>query len=68
MAEAAEYKARRRQQLATLALEPDAIAGQVCDAVKADRFYVITHPESIPAFEERVRRIIAGENPEEPPQ
>jgi NAD(P)-dependent dehydrogenase (short-subunit alcohol dehydrogenase family) len=68
MEEAAEYKARRRQQLATLAVDPAAIADQVCDAVKNDRFYVLTHPESIPAFEERVRRIVAGENPIEPPQ
>jgi NAD(P)-dependent dehydrogenase (short-subunit alcohol dehydrogenase family) len=68
MEEAAEYKARRRQQLATLAVDPPAIADQVCDAVKNDRFYVLTHPESIPAFEDRVRRIVAGENPVEPPQ
>jgi NAD(P)-dependent dehydrogenase (short-subunit alcohol dehydrogenase family) len=68
MAEAAEYKAKRRQQLATIALDPPAIAEQVCDAVKTDRFYVLTHPESIPPFEDRVRRIVAGENPVEPPQ
>jgi NAD(P)-dependent dehydrogenase (short-subunit alcohol dehydrogenase family) len=68
MAEAAEYKARRRQQLATIALEPAAIAERVCDAVKTNRFYVITHPESVPAFAERARRIVAGEDPEEPPQ
>jgi len=68
MEEAAEYKARRRQQLATLALDPTAIADQVCDAVKNDRFYVLTHPESIPALEERFGRIVAGENPVEPTQ
>jgi short-subunit dehydrogenase len=68
MEEAAEYKARRRQQLATLALDAAAIADQVCDAVKNDRFYVLTHPESIPALEERFGRIVAGENPVEPSQ
>jgi NAD(P)-dependent dehydrogenase (short-subunit alcohol dehydrogenase family) len=68
MAEAAEYKAQRRHQLATFALDPPAIADQVCDAVKTDRFYVLTHPESIPPFEDRARRIVAGENPVEPPQ
>ena len=68
MEEAAEYKARRRQQLATLALDPAEIADQVCDAVKNDRFYVVTHPESIPAIEERFGRIVAGENPVEPTQ
>jgi NAD(P)-dependent dehydrogenase (short-subunit alcohol dehydrogenase family) len=68
MAEAAQYKARRRHQLSTLALDPPAIAEQVCDAVKTDRFYVLTHPESVPAFEERARRIVDGKNPVEPPQ
>ncbi len=68
MEEAAQYKARRRTQLATLALDPAAIADQVCDAVQHDRFYVLTHPESIPALEERFGRIVAGENPVEPPQ
>jgi NAD(P)-dependent dehydrogenase (short-subunit alcohol dehydrogenase family) len=68
MTEAAEYKARRRQQLASIALDPSEIAEQVCDAVKSDRFYVLTHPETIPVFEERVRRIVAGVNPVEPPQ
>ncbi len=68
MEEAAQYKARRRTQLATLAVDPPAIADQVCDAVKNDRFYVLTHPESIPALEERFGRIVAGENPVEPPQ
>ena len=68
VADAAEYKARRRQQLATIALEPATIAEQVCDAVETNRFYVITHPESVPAFTERAHRIVAGENPVEPPQ
>ena len=48
--------------------EPAEIADQVCDAVRTNRFYVITHPESVPAFAERARRIVAGENPVEPPQ
>jgi NAD(P)-dependent dehydrogenase (short-subunit alcohol dehydrogenase family) len=68
LAEIAEYKARRRAQLATLALEPADVAAQVLDAVKANRFYVLTHPESRDVFAERARRIVAGENPVEPPQ
>ena len=68
MAQAAEYKAKRREQLATLALDPAAIAEQVVDAVRTDRFYVLTHPESVALFEERARRILAGENPMEPAQ
>lgn len=68
VAQAAEYKARRRQQLATLAIDPADVAEQVYQAVRADRFYVLTHPESLPAFAERARRILDGENPAEPPQ
>jgi NAD(P)-dependent dehydrogenase (short-subunit alcohol dehydrogenase family) len=68
MAEAAEYKARRRQQLATLALEPAEVAEQVCRAVKANRFYILTHPGSVASFAARAERIVAGQNPEEPPQ
>ena len=67
MTQMAAYKARRREQLATIALEADEVAAQVCDAVRADRFYVLTHPESVAVFEERARRIVAGENPQEPP-
>ncbi len=43
------------------------MADQVCDAVKEDRFYILTHPASIKGFDERARRIVAAENPQEPP-
>ena len=66
MAHAAEYKAQRREQLATIAIDPADVADQVCDAVRADRFYVLTHPESVAGFAERAARIVAGENPVEP--
>ena len=36
--------------------------------MKANRFYVLTHPEMVPNLEARVARIVAGENPVEPPQ
>ena len=68
MAQAAEYKAKRRQQVATLAMEPADVAEQVCQAVKDGRFYIFTHPESVGLFAERAGRIVAGQNPEEPPQ
>jgi NAD(P)-dependent dehydrogenase (short-subunit alcohol dehydrogenase family) len=68
LAEIAEYKARRRTQLATLALDPAEVAADVVDAVKRNRFYVLTHPDSRELFAERARRIVAGENPVEPPQ
>jgi NAD(P)-dependent dehydrogenase (short-subunit alcohol dehydrogenase family) len=63
-----EYKAKRREQRETIAIEPSGVADQVCAAVKQNRFYVITHPESVPVFAERAERIVAGENPIEPAQ
>ena len=65
-AEMAEYKARRRAQ------QPDAmdaadVAGQVADAIREQRFYVITHPESRDAMRERFDRIVRGENPQPSP-
>ena len=68
MAQAAEYKAKRRRQVATLAMEPADVAEQVCQAVKDDRFYILTHPDSVGLFAERAERIVTGQNPEEPPQ
>lgn len=64
-AEMAEYKAKRR------ALQPDAmdaadVAGQVVDAIHAQRFYVITHPESLGQMSARFGRILDGENPRTP--
>jgi NAD(P)-dependent dehydrogenase (short-subunit alcohol dehydrogenase family) len=68
MEQAKIYKARRREQLATLALDPAAVADQVCEAVRRNRFYVLTHPESAAVFAERAARIVAGDDPKEPPQ
>jgi NAD(P)-dependent dehydrogenase (short-subunit alcohol dehydrogenase family) len=67
MTQIAEYKGRRKQQLVT-AMEPDEVADQVCDAIRTNRFYVITHPDSIANMQERFDRIVAGENPIEPQQ
>jgi NAD(P)-dependent dehydrogenase (short-subunit alcohol dehydrogenase family) len=63
-----EYKARRRQQLRDEAIDADDVALQVRDAVLANRFYVITHPESIDNMRARFDRIVAGENPIKPVQ
>jgi NAD(P)-dependent dehydrogenase (short-subunit alcohol dehydrogenase family) len=68
MEQLAEYKAKRREQLATIALDPSEVADEVCAAVKANRFYILTHKESLELFEARARRILEGENPAEPPQ
>ena len=67
MAQIAQYKDRRKQQLVT-AMEPDEVAGQVCDAIRTNRFYVITHPASVAIMQDRFDRIVANENPVEPTQ
>jgi NAD(P)-dependent dehydrogenase (short-subunit alcohol dehydrogenase family) len=63
-----EYKARRRQQLRDEAIDADEVAVQVRDAVLANRFYVITHPDSIENMRARFERIVNGENPTKPVQ
>jgi NAD(P)-dependent dehydrogenase (short-subunit alcohol dehydrogenase family) len=65
----ASYKARRKEQTGSqTALEPGDVAVQVTEAIEADRFYVITHPDSFENIEERFSRILAGRNPVEPRQ
>ena len=48
------------------AIDPEDVAVQVRDAVLEGRFYVITHPESIPEIEARFDRIVGGDDPIEP--
>ncbi|HEY3143174.1 MAG TPA: SDR family NAD(P)-dependent oxidoreductase [Acidimicrobiales bacterium] len=67
MVQVTAYKTRRRQ-LTPNATEPSEIADQVCKAVKANRFYILTHPASLGVFEARARRILAGDDPVEPPE
>jgi len=67
VAEMTEYKGRRRQLLrGDEAIDPEDVAVQVRDAVLEGRFYVITHPESIPEIEARFDRIVGGDDPIEP--
>ena len=63
-----EYKARRRQQLRDEAIDADAVAVQVRDAVLTNRFYVITHPDSIDNMRARFDRIVSGQDPIKPTQ
>jgi NAD(P)-dependent dehydrogenase (short-subunit alcohol dehydrogenase family) len=67
-AEMAEYKSRRRQQLRDEALDADVVALQVRNAIVADRFYVITHPESVENIRDRFERIVSGAEPRKPIQ
>jgi NAD(P)-dependent dehydrogenase (short-subunit alcohol dehydrogenase family) len=66
--EMAEYKSKRRQQLRDEAIDADDVARQVRNAVIANRFYVITHPESVDNMRARFDRIVNGENPIKPLQ
>jgi NAD(P)-dependent dehydrogenase (short-subunit alcohol dehydrogenase family) len=63
-----EYKSKRRQQLRDEAIDADDVARQVRDAVIANRFYVVTHPESVDNMRARFDRILNGENPIKPLQ
>jgi hypothetical protein len=42
------------------------IAERVFEAVRDERFYVLTHPRILPAGEARMRDILAGRNPGSP--
>lgn len=44
-------------------VDPDGIAAQVLDAVRSDRFWILTHPEMRQAPVERMQRAAAQENP-----
>lgn len=65
MAQITDYKSHRAAQLAD-AMAPDEVAAQVCDAVRANRFYVLTHEESRGNIEARMQRLLDGENPVAP--
>jgi alkyl hydroperoxide reductase subunit AhpF len=44
-------------------IEPDDVAGQVLDAIRAERFWVLTHPDMAQLPVERMQRAAAGINP-----
>jgi NAD(P)-dependent dehydrogenase (short-subunit alcohol dehydrogenase family) len=50
-------------QLIESGLEPDDIAALVVDAIRHNRFYVLTHPEWQSQVSQRVERILTGEPP-----
>jgi len=41
-------------------IDPADVAGMVVEAVRAERFWIITHPEYFPAITERAAGIVAG--------
>ena len=44
-------------------LQPDAVAAMVVDAVRTDRFYILTHPEWTPMIEQRMTDVLEGRTP-----
>jgi NAD(P)-dependent dehydrogenase (short-subunit alcohol dehydrogenase family) len=48
------------EQVAQQAIEPEAVAAQVLDAIRADRFWVITHPDMVEPYLRRHDEIVAS--------
>lgn len=67
VAEMTEYKARRRAKAAE-GMDAADVAGMVVDAIRARRFYIITHDETRDAMRDRFDRIVDGRNPVTPPE
>jgi NAD(P)-dependent dehydrogenase (short-subunit alcohol dehydrogenase family) len=44
-------------------LPPSEVAGHVLDAVREERFYILTHPEMTPMIRQRMEDIVEGRNP-----
>jgi len=44
-------------------MDPADVAGQVVDAVRARRFYILTHPASADVVRQRMEAIVGGGNP-----
>jgi NAD(P)-dependent dehydrogenase (short-subunit alcohol dehydrogenase family) len=45
-------------------MSPVQVADQVFDAIKEERFYILTHPEFTPAIKMRMASLLSGENPQ----
>jgi len=45
-------------------LDPAEVARQVLDAIKAERFYVVTHQELVPAIRTRCDEVVGQKNPQ----
>ncbi|HKU36763.1 MAG TPA: SDR family NAD(P)-dependent oxidoreductase [Polyangiales bacterium] len=44
-------------------LDPRTVGDQVLDAIRNERFYVLTHPEWKPLIEHRMQSVLSGANP-----
>lgn len=62
----APYEARVRKAVRSGKLSAADVARMTMDAVKADRFYILTHPAIKPAIEARMRDILDERTPTNP--
>jgi hypothetical protein len=44
-------------------LQPSEVASRVLDAIREERFYILTHPEMTPMVQQRMEDILQGRNP-----
>jgi NAD(P)-dependent dehydrogenase (short-subunit alcohol dehydrogenase family) len=44
-------------------LQPSEVASRVFDAIREERFYILTHPEMTPMIQQRMEDILEGRNP-----
>jgi NAD(P)-dependent dehydrogenase (short-subunit alcohol dehydrogenase family) len=65
-AEDLERDAKMRKAVQSGRLSAADIANRVFEAVRDERFYVLTHPRILPAVEARMRDILEGRNPGSP--
>ncbi|WP_370305882.1 SDR family NAD(P)-dependent oxidoreductase [Sinimarinibacterium flocculans] len=63
---AASFEARVRKAVQSGKLSAADIARATMDAIKADRFYILTHSNIRPAIETRMRDILDGRQPTNP--
>lgn len=63
VAEVGKYYAKEVAQ----GIPPETVAEAVHAAILEKRFYIFTHPEMTPAFEDRFSRLVAGTNPKTRP-
>jgi NAD(P)-dependent dehydrogenase (short-subunit alcohol dehydrogenase family) len=59
-------EARMRKAVQSGRLSAADLAARVFEAVRDERFYVLTHPRILPAVEARMRAILEGRNPGSP--
>ena len=53
----------RMQEMFKRSLNPRVVGEQVLQAIRDERFYILTHPRFAPMIEHRMKTILAGENP-----